>query len=142
MVSTTERNETAQATTPSGWTGWIVFAGLMMVIAGTMNAIYGFIALIEDEWVVWGNEAVMVVDVTQWGWIHLILGVVVILAGLGALSGNTAARIVAVIVAGISLLVNFVALPIYPIWSLLVITVDVLVIWALIVHGRELKNAP
>ena len=82
----------------------------------------------------------MIVDVTGWGWIHLITGIVVLLAGAGVMTGNMVARVVAVVVASVSLLVNFVATPIYPIWSLIVIAVDVLVIWAVVVHGREAKN--
>ena len=98
------------------------------------------IALINDQWVVWGNDAAMVVDITGWGWVHLILGIVVLLAGAGIMSGNPVARVVAVIVVGVSLIVNFVALPIYPFWSIIVMAIDVLVIWAVIVHGREVRS--
>ncbi len=68
------------------------------------------------------------------------LGAIVILAGIGIMSGNLAARIVAVIVVGVSLIVNFAAIPVYPVWSLVAIAIELLVLWALIVHGRELKT--
>ena len=126
-----------QRTEPTGWVGWIMFAGIMMIIAGSLNAVYGLVALFNDDWVVWGNTGAVVLDITQWGWVHLILGVVVLLAGAGVMSGNILARTVGVLVAGISLIVNFLALPVYPVWSLVIITLDVLVIWALIAHGRE-----
>ena len=126
-----------QRTEPTGWVGWIMFAGIMMIIAGSLNAVYGLVALFNDDWVVWGNTGAVVLDITQWGWVHLILGVVVLLAGAGVMSGNILARTVGVLVAGISLIVNFLALPVYPVWSLVISTLDVLVIWALIAHGRE-----
>ena len=142
MASTTQTGTaTTTHTEPSGWSGWITFAGLMMIISGTMNATYGFIALVNDQWVVWGTENILLIDVTGWGWVHLILGVIVALAGIGVMTGNLAARIVGVTVAAGSMLVNFVALPVYPFWSLVLITVDVVIIWALIVHGRERKEA-
>jgi len=128
-----------QRSEPTGWVGWISFAGIMLIIGGIFSATYGLIAILNDTWAVWGNRGTMYLDLTQWGWLHLIVGVVVILAGIGVLSGNILARTIAVLIAGLSLFVNFLALPIYPLWSILLITVDILVIWALIVHGRELK---
>lgn len=124
---------------PTGWVGWIFFAGFMMILAGALNAIYGFVALLNDDWVVWGNRGAVFLDITAWGWVHLLVGLVVVLAGIGILAGNLAARVIAVIVVGISLVVNFAAIPVYPVWSLVVIAIELLVLWALIVHGRELK---
>lgn len=128
-----------QRSEPTGWVGWVTFAGIMLVIGGVFSATYGLIAVLNDDWAVWGNRGTVYLDLTQWGWVHLIVGVVVVLAGVGVMSGNIFARTIGVIVAGSSMVLNFVALPIYPVWSILMITVDVLVIWALIVHGRELK---
>ena len=123
----------------TGWTGWVFFAGFVMLLAGSLNAVYGLVALFNDQWVVWGNRGSVFLDITQWGWVHLILGLIVVLTGIGIMIGNLAARIVAVIVVGISLIVNFLAIPVYPLWSLVIITLEVLVLWALIGHGRELK---
>ena len=123
----------------TGWTGWIAFAGIMLMIGGALNMFWGFIALVNDEWVVWGARGAMYLDITAWGWVQLIVGALVLLAGLGVMSGNLLARIVAVIVATLSLLVNFLILPLYPIWAITLITIDTLVIWALIVHGKEMK---
>jgi hypothetical protein len=124
---------------PTGWVGWIYFAAVMMIIAGALNAIYGFIALVNDEWVVWGNRADLYLDLTTWGWMHLILGGVVLLAGIGLLSGNVLARAIAVFVAGLSIVANFLFMPAYPVWSLTIIAIDVFVIYALTAHGRELR---
>jgi hypothetical protein len=125
----------------TGWTGWIAFAGVMMIIGGALNLIYGIIAAVNDEWVVFTNRGDVYLDVSEWGWVHIILGAIVLLSGIGVFSGNILARTVGVIVASISLVANFLFLPVYPLWSLIVITIDVLVIWALTAHGREMRKA-
>jgi hypothetical protein len=124
---------------PTGWVGWIYFASVMMIIAGALNAFYGLIAVVNDEWVVWGNRANLYLDLTTWGWVHLALGGIVLLAGIGVLSGNFLARTIGVLVAGVSIVANFLFLPAFPVWALIVIALDVLVIYALTVHGRELR---
>ena len=129
------------APTRTGWTGWITFAGVIMIISGSVNALYGLIALVNDEWVVWGNRASLYLDLTEWGWVHLIVGGVLVLSGFGVFSGNMLARIVGVIVASISLISNFFFAPAYPLWALVVITLDVLIIWALTAHGSEMRNS-
>ena len=123
----------------TGWTGWITFAGVMMVIAGGLNALYGLIAVVNDEWVVWTNRADLYIDISQWGWVHLIVGLVLLLCGIGVFSGNVLARTVGVIAAAVSLIANFAFIPAYPIWALVVVTIDVLVIWALTAHGKEMR---
>lgn len=125
---------------PTGWVGWIWFAGIMMMIAGGLQAIHGLVAAINDEWVVWGNRGSLYLDLSTWGWVNLIIGVIVFLSGLGVLSGNVLARFVGVVLAAISLVANFLFLPAYPIWAIVVITVDLLVIYALTVHGREARS--
>ena len=95
--------------------------------------------MINDQWVVWGNRGSVYLDITQWGWVHIFAGLLVVLAGIGVMSGNILARTIGVILVGLSLIVNFVALPVYPVWSLVVIVIDMLVIWALIVHGSEAR---
>jgi uncharacterized membrane protein len=127
--------------TRSGWTGWITFAGVIMIISGSVNALYGLIALLNDEWVVWGNRGALYLDITEWGWVHLIVGAVLVLSGFGVFSGNMLARIVGVIVASVSLIANFFFAPAYPLWALVVITLDVLIIWALTAHGSEMRNS-
>jgi hypothetical protein len=125
----------------TGWTGWILFAGVMMIIGGSLNLFYGIVAAVNDEWVVFTNRANVYLDVSQWGWVHIIMGSIVLLAGIGLFSGNILARIVGVIVASVSLVVNFFFIPVYPFWALTVITIDALVIWALTAHGREMREA-
>ena len=125
----------------TGWTGWIGFAGVMMIISGGLNALYGLIAAVNDEWVVWTNRASLYIDISQWGWVHMILGLVMLLSGIGVFSGHVLARTVGVIAAAVSLFANFAFIPAYPIWSLIVVTIDVLIIWALTAHGGEMRKA-
>jgi hypothetical protein len=132
--------QSAYTTGRTGWTGWISFAGVMMVIAGGLNALYGLIAVINDEWVVWTNRGDLFIDISQWGWVHLIVGLVLLLSGIAVFSGNMLARIVGVIAAAVSLIANFAFIPAYPIWALIVVTIDVLIIWALTAHGAEMRQ--
>jgi hypothetical protein len=113
----------------------------MMMIGGALQAIHGLVAVVNDEWVVWGNRANLNHDISEWGWVHLIVGIIVFLSGLGVLSGNVLARFVGVALASLSLVANFLYLPAYPLWAIVIIAIDVLVIYALTVHGREASAA-
>ena len=125
----------------TGWTGWITFAGVMMILAGSLNLFYGIVAAVNDEWVVFTNRANVYLDISEWGWVHIIVGAVVLLSGIGLFSGNILARTIAVVVASISLVVNFFFIPVYPLWAITVIVIDLLVIWAVTAHGREMREA-
>ena len=118
--------------------GFTVFAAIMMVTIGIFHAIQGIVALFNDEFYVVGQEWVFKFDVTTWGWIHLILGIVVAVAGYFLLQGAVWARTVAVLVAVLSMVINFIWLPWYPLWSLTIIAIDVFVIWAVTAHGRDI----
>jgi hypothetical protein len=141
MTQTTNGTATYEDTQTTGWTAWIAFAGVMMMIGGLLNAFYGLIAVINDEWVVWGNRGAVYLDISQWGWVHIVVGLAVVLCGFGVFSGNVFARSVGVLIASLSLIVNFFFVPAYPLWAMTVIVIDALVIWALIVHGREMRTA-
>jgi hypothetical protein len=127
---------------PTGWTGWVVFAACMMFLLGAFQALQGLVALFDDGfYLVTARNLVVDVNYNVWGAVHLTLGVLVLLSGMGVLTGNLAARTVGVILAGLSALANLVFIEAYPIWSIIIITVDVLVIYALTVHGGELKDS-
>ena len=120
--------------------GFTVFASVIMLTIGTFQVFAGMTALINDEFFVVTQEWVFQFDATTWGWIHLIFGVVVFLAGMALYSGQVWARTVGVILAVASAVISFAWLPWYPIWAVIVITLDVLVIWALTVHGRDITR--
>src|SRR5512132_862096 len=122
----------------SGWAvGLILFAAIMMIMVGVFQALQGLIAILENEFYVATRNYIFQFDATTWGWIHLIVGVIVAFAGWGLLSGRTWARVVAITLAVLSAIANFLFIPYYPFWSLLIIAVDVFVIWAIAAHGRE-----
>ena len=125
----------------SGWAvGWTWFAAIMMWVIGTFHAIAGLVGIVNDTFYAVTPEYVFQFDVTAWGWIHLIAGVIVFLAGFSLLTGQVWARTIGVIMAVVSILVNFAWLPWYPVWSILMIAAGVFVIWALTVHGRDIET--
>jgi hypothetical protein len=125
---------------PTGWVGWVLFAGIMLFMVGAFQIIAGLVALFNDKYyLVTSSKLVLQMDYTAWGWAHLILGAVAILAGLGCIAGKTWARVVGIGFAFVSALANIGFLGAYPVWSVIMITVDVLAIYALAVHGREVR---
>jgi hypothetical protein len=137
----TDSSRGAYDAAPTAWTGWVVFAAVMMMLLGCFQAVQGLVAVFDDGFYhVTEGGLVVDVDYTAWGWVHLLLGALIIICGVGVLSGNVAARAVGVGLAGLSALLNLLFIEAYPIWSVLIITVDVLVIYALTVHGGELRS--
>ena len=132
---------------PSGAAvGWTLFAACMMMLVGGYHAIIGLAGILNDE--VYGavpalgtpqagDAYFLTMDVTTWGWIHLIVGVILLLAGFGLFSGNVVARTVGVIAAILSAIGAFAWMPWAPIWGLAIIAADITVIWALTAHGRD-----
>ncbi len=121
--------------------GWIMFAGVIMIVVGVFQAFAGLVAILDDEFFVITQEWVVKFDATTWGWIHLIIGLVVLASGFGVFSGNILARTVGVFAAMGSMVAAFFWLPWYPIWGVIIIAIDLAVIWALTVHGRDLAEA-
>ena len=130
-----------QPTQATGWVGWIFFSGLLMVMLGMFQATMGIVALFKDDYYLVGrNGLVLSLDYTAWGWVHLIIGILALAAGFGVLVGQMWARVIGIILALVSAVGNLVFIAAYPIWSTIVIVLDVLIIYALSVHGREVKN--
>jgi hypothetical protein len=126
--------------TTSAWAGWVVFAGVMAIIAGAFNIIQGLVALFDDKYFVVAGGDLLVFDYTAWGWVHLLVGVIMVVVGLGILRGSPWGLVAGVVVAGVNAIVQLGFLAAYPVWSILIIALDVVVIYALIVHGRELAD--
>jgi hypothetical protein len=126
----------------SGWTvGFAVFAGVMLMIIGVFQGIAGLAAIIDDQYFVVSQNYAFEFDTTAWGWIHLIYGVILVFAGYGVFSGATWARIVGITLAAISAVGNFFFIPYQPVWAVLIIALDVLVIAALCAYNREAAGA-
>ena len=125
----------------SGWAvGFIMSAAIMMIMAGFFQLLAGLVAIFENEFYVATRNYLFQFDATTWGWIHLLLGLIMAFAGWGLLSGRTWARVVAITLAVLSATANFLFIPYYPFWSLLIIALDVFVIWAIAAHGGELRE--
>lgn len=125
----------------TGWVGWIAFGAVMMMMLGVLNAISGLAAIFNDALFVSSSRGVLVFNLTTWGWIHLILGLVVVATGFALMSGAMWARVVGTGVVMLNMVTQLIFLPAYPFWGLLIIALDVLVLWAIIVHGSEVKDA-
>jgi hypothetical protein len=125
----------------TGWAGWVVFAGVMLILVASFQVIEGLVALFDKGYYLVGPRGLIVnVSYNVWGWTHLVLGVIAGFTGLGLLAGNMLARVVGVLIAVLSALVNLAFVAAAPVWSSIIIAVDVFVIYAIIVHGRELKS--
>lgn len=122
-----------------GWMGWIGFAAILLAITGIFHMIAGFVALFqEDLYAVTANN-IWLFDYSQWGWIHILGGLLAFIAAGSLAQGNMYGRIVTVLVAIGSVVTNMLFVTVYPVWSLMMVTIGVLVIWAVTVHGKELK---
>jgi hypothetical protein len=129
----------------NAWGGWIVFAAIVLLMVGAMDVLQGFVAIFEDEYVVATRKGLAIVDVTTWGWTTVLWGVVIVLAGLGLLGGAGWARWLAIIGVGVNAIqqVAFMAnFPqAYPLWNILIVTLNVLVLFALTARWQGYKEA-
>jgi len=125
----------------TGWTGWIYFAGLLMILRGLSEAFLGLTALVDKTYLFVNSEKIVTVttNMTAWGWVHIALGVVVAAAGFSVMHGSRWARVLAILFASVAFIANMAFLGVYPVWSIVAMIVDVLVIYALVVHGDEVR---
>ncbi|MFI8188375.1 hypothetical protein ACIF8T_06160 [Streptomyces sp. NPDC085946] len=128
---------------PSAWaTGWTAAAAILMIFGGIMAVFQGIAAIAQDDVFVVARDFTYAFSLTGWGWIHLILGVVVTAAGIALFNGATWARAVGVTLAGLSMIANFVWLPYAPVWAIVLIVIDGFIIWALCAPRREVPSQP
>jgi hypothetical protein len=120
---------------PSGgeYSGWIAFAGVMMFILGSLDAFWGLAGILNDEIVIVGGRGSLILDITTWGWVHLILGSLVALTGLGLLTGNTAARVAGIFFVSVNAIAQIVWFPAAPLWAFLMIILDTIILYQLMV---------
>ena len=137
-----EMSETKPQHEISGWAiGYIGLASMMMLMIGFFHFINGFAAVLDDSFYVIRPGYDLSVDVTTWGWIHMVGGIVIALAGGFLIMGAMWARVIAVLMAVVSAIWSFYSIPYYPIWSILIIALDIGVIWAVTTHGRDMVEA-
>jgi hypothetical protein len=118
-------------------TGLTVFAAVIMIIAGVIQALQGIVALANSNFYVVGAKYTFQFDVTAWGWIHLLLGIAVAVVGVFLFMGQTWARWTGILIVAIAMIANFAWVPYYPVWGIIVLALDGAVIWALSVDTSE-----
>lgn len=127
--------------TRTGWTGWVIFAGVILLISGIFSIVQGIVAVVgPNSYYLVTEGSLFVFDVAGWGWWNIIIGVLLSLTAVALMAGQTWARVVAVILVIISAIGQLLLIPAQPWWSIIVIAIEILVIYALIVHGRELRE--
>lgn len=122
------------------WVSLVVLAGALLALSGVFTLVQALYALFGDAVFVQSDGQPMLLDITTWGWVHLVLGALQLAVGLAVFRGSTWARVTAAVVVGLSAVSQMVFLPAYPVWSIVVIAIDVLVIWALCMHGSEVRD--
>lgn len=133
----------SSSTKETAWTGWVFFAGVILMVIGIFSAVQGLVALIgPNSYYVVTEGSLWLLDVNGWGWWNLIVGLLLVLTAVALFAGQTWARIVAVVLAVLNAIGALLLIPAQPWWSVIVIAIDILVIYALIVHGRELRDDP
>ena len=116
------------------------FASVILMIAGVFQSLAGLAAIFNDEVFVTTEDYLLKADVSAWGWVHLSLGIVLFLAGLFLLQGAVWARTIAVVLASLSAIANFLWLPVQPWWAIIMITLNIFIIWAVTAHGRDITK--
>ena len=125
----------------SGWAiGFTMYAAILLMISGSFQIIAGLAGIFENAFYVRTPNYFLELDASAWGWLHLIWGVLVLIGGLGLLAGSLWGRTLGVIAAAGSMIANFAFIPHYPVWSIVIIAVDIGVIWALTAHGRDIVS--
>ena len=138
----TARRHSIDESGVTGWVGWIMFAGTMMMFLGGFHMFEGLVALFRSTAIAFPTSGLTIqVSFTQWGWLHLVAGALVFAAGLGLFTGRMWARVLGIILVSISAMVNFAWAGIYPFWSITLLAIDFFVLYALIAHGAEMKVA-
>ncbi|WP_369023499.1 DUF7144 family membrane protein [Nocardia cyriacigeorgica] len=117
--------------------GTSIGASILLLTVGVLSILQGISAVAEDQLFVVGIEYVYEFDTTTWGWIHIVLGIVLVASAIGLMMGTTWGRIAAVTIAALSIIANFLWLPYYPLWSILIIALSIVVIWAVTTWNPE-----
>ncbi len=124
----------------TGWAGMVIFAGTLLLLVGGFNVIYGLVALFKDQVLAVTKAGLVAFDITTWGWITLIIGIIQIVVGFGLFGGRTWAIVAGVVLAVLNGFNQIAFLQAQPVWSTIIIAIDVLIIYALTAHGRELRT--
>ncbi|MFJ8934747.1 hypothetical protein ACIRL0_03400 [Streptomyces sp. NPDC102365] len=117
--------------------GLTVFAAIMLMIAGVLDILRGIMAVAEDDLFINTPNYVFEFDLTSWGWIHLALGAAAVIVSIGLFQASTWARVAGMVIGGLIIIGNFLSMPYYPVWSIVMIAFSAFIIWALSVVRQE-----
>lgn len=120
--------------------GWVTFAGIMMIVAGFFQSIFGLVAILKPSVLVATEKHLVLLDYTQWGWVHLITGIILVLSAGSLFAGRMWGRIVAITLAIFSAVLNFGSIWAYPIWSIMIIVIDMVVIYSVAMYGAQVED--
>jgi hypothetical protein len=125
----------------TGWVGWVYFAGILLILRGISEAFLGVTALVNKHYLFIANSRLVYAtnNMTAWGCVDIAIGVLLAAVGLAVLRGSLWARVTAVVLVSTSFLVNIGFLAFFPVWAVVAMIVDVVIIYALIVHGDEAR---
>lgn len=137
MSTDTYADPKAQARARANARGWIVFTAVMMLVLGGLDALWGLAGVLNNEVVVVGGHGVIVFDITTWGWVTLVFGVVLVLTGLGLLAEMGVARFAAIFLIAFGAILELVWFPAAPLWTLLIVALSVVLIYQLTVNWEE-----
>jgi hypothetical protein len=129
--------EAAGSTPARQPSGWAIFAGVILLIVGSLDALWGLAAILNDQVVVVGGHGAILADLTTWGWVHLVLGSIMALTGLGLFAGSSSARWAAIFFVTVNAVAQIVWFPAAPLWALLIILLDVTIIYQLTARWAE-----
>ena len=128
----------AKISQPSGWVGWVYFAGILMLVRGAFQIFEGILGIINNSvYFVRTPNTLTTFSLETWGWVHIGVGILLLTGAVSVFAGRAWGRVIGSLMVGLSLLVNLMFLPAYPIWSILLVVLDVVMLYALIVRGAE-----
>ena len=125
----------------TGWVGWLGFASFMLLFAGFFNIIEGVADRARQAVFIHSSGDVWVLNYNKWGWINIVVGVLLVIAALSLLKGGVFGRVFGSLVVVVSMLAAATSIPVYPIWSVLILVVDALILYSIVVHGHEVRKA-
>jgi hypothetical protein len=138
MDNTNDMNNYGQR--PTGWVGWVIFAAIIMMLAGLVDIVYGIGSLLNQNWFLYVNQQVYVVDATSGGWLLIALGTLILISGILLLAGNAFGRIMGVFLATLNIILNLAYIGIAPVWAIIGIVVNAVVLYAIAAHGGEMRR--
>lgn len=130
----------AKAPKMTGWVGWIYFVGILLIVRALLQVIFGLISFFQPEFYLVTQGEFLYFNYDMWGWIHILWGILLFSAGVSVMRGGMWGRVFASVLVALSLVGNVLFMPAYPIWSIVAIIIDLLILYAIFAHGREVRK--